>query len=86
MAERLPGPEGACGAVFAYGGRVVGFDLFDRPGTLARLWGKLVRAYAIDARTAAEGRPVTLEELAASPRLHALMEVLRAGAEGDVPG
>ncbi|WP_371671512.1 4-alpha-glucanotransferase [Streptomyces sp. NBC_00289] len=28
----------------------------------------------------AEGRPVTLEELAGSPRLHALMEVLRAGA------
>ncbi|MGW6011281.1 4-alpha-glucanotransferase [Streptomyces sp. NPDC055210] len=27
----------------------------------------------------AEGRPVTLEELAASPRLHALMEVLREG-------
>ncbi|KUO22048.1 4-alpha-glucanotransferase [Streptomyces dysideae] len=27
----------------------------------------------------AEGRPVTLEELAASPRLHALVEVLRAG-------
>ncbi|MEU9893116.1 4-alpha-glucanotransferase [Streptomyces phaeochromogenes] len=27
----------------------------------------------------AEGRPVTLEELAASPRLHALIDVLRAG-------
>lgn len=27
----------------------------------------------------AEGQPVTLEELAASPRLHALVEVLRAG-------
>jgi 4-alpha-glucanotransferase len=27
----------------------------------------------------AEGRPVTLEELVASPRLHALVEVLRAG-------
>jgi 4-alpha-glucanotransferase len=27
----------------------------------------------------AEGRPVTLEELAASPRLHALVDVLRAG-------
>ncbi|MFD7899522.1 4-alpha-glucanotransferase [Streptomyces sp. NPDC059743] len=27
----------------------------------------------------AEGRPVTLEELAASPRLHALMEVFRTG-------
>ncbi|MET7481524.1 4-alpha-glucanotransferase [Streptomyces sp. NPDC005538] len=29
----------------------------------------------------ADGRPVTLEELAASPRLHALVEVLRAGLE-----
>ncbi|MDQ1038621.1 4-alpha-glucanotransferase [Streptomyces sp. V3I8] len=28
----------------------------------------------------AEGRPVTLEDLAASPRLHALMEVVREGA------
>jgi 4-alpha-glucanotransferase len=27
----------------------------------------------------ADGRPVTLEELAASPRLHALIEVIRAG-------
>jgi 4-alpha-glucanotransferase len=30
----------------------------------------------------AQGRPVTLEELAASPRLHALVEVLKTGAEG----
>jgi len=29
----------------------------------------------------AEGRPVTLEELAASPRLHALVDVLRVGLE-----
>ncbi|WP_327404033.1 4-alpha-glucanotransferase [Streptomyces sp. NBC_01288] len=29
----------------------------------------------------AEGRPVTLEELAASPRLHALVDVLRAGSD-----
>jgi hypothetical protein len=48
----LPVPEGACGAVFAYGGRIVGFDLFDQPGTLAKLWPKLVRAYAIDAYSA----------------------------------
>jgi 4-alpha-glucanotransferase len=38
----------------------------------------------------AEGRPVTLEELAASPRLHALMEVLRgrsgAGESGGTGG
>ncbi|MFI6404534.1 4-alpha-glucanotransferase [Streptomyces sp. NPDC050548] len=30
----------------------------------------------------AEGRPVTLEELAASPRLHALVDVLRVGLDG----
>ena len=33
----------------------------------------------------AEGRPVTLEELAASPRLHALVEVLQESAEGRPP-
>ncbi|MFD5965911.1 4-alpha-glucanotransferase [Streptomyces sp. NPDC060311] len=33
----------------------------------------------------AEGRPVTLEDLAASPRLHALIDVVRAAAD-DAPG
>jgi len=42
-------PEGTCGVVFAYGGKIVGFDLFDRPETLTKLWTKLVRAYAVDA-------------------------------------
>ena len=35
--------------VFALGGRIVGFDLFDQPATLAKSWPKLVRAYALDA-------------------------------------
>ena len=52
---QLSVPEGACGAVFAYGGKIVGFDLFDRSTTLAQLWEKLVRAYAIDARVATAG-------------------------------
>ncbi|MGW0655979.1 4-alpha-glucanotransferase [Streptomyces umbrinus] len=34
----------------------------------------------------AEGRPVTLEELAASPRLHALIDVVRAGRVGEMGG
>ncbi|MFJ9627823.1 4-alpha-glucanotransferase [Streptomyces sp. NPDC101175] len=34
----------------------------------------------------AEGRPVTLEELAASPRLHALVDVLRVGLEAESGG
>ena len=59
VSEGLPAPEGASGAVFAYGGRVVGFDLFDQPATLAKLWPKLVRAYAVDARAEAGGAAVT---------------------------
>jgi hypothetical protein len=59
VAGQLPPPEGAAGAVFAYGGRIVGFDLFDQPPTLARLWPKLIRAYAIDAHYARGAAPVT---------------------------
>jgi hypothetical protein len=65
VAGQLAAPEGASGAAFAYGGRIVGFDLFDRPGTLARLWPKLLRAYAIDARYAAGAAPVTRADVEA---------------------
>jgi hypothetical protein len=61
VAGRLAPPEGAAGAVFAYGGRIVGFDLFDQPATLTRLWPKLVRAYGIDAHYARDKAPVTRE-------------------------
>jgi hypothetical protein len=63
VASQLAVPDGACGAVFAFGGKIVGFDLFDRPTTLARLWEKLVRAYAIDARVAADGPRVSVAEV-----------------------
>jgi hypothetical protein len=59
VAEQLKAPEGANGAVFAYGGRIAGFDLFDQSATLAKLWPKLVRAYAVDAWAEAEAAPVT---------------------------
>lgn len=62
---QLPAPEGACGAVFAYGGKVIGFDLFDRPATLAKLWPKLVRAYAIDAFTATPAQAVSRADVVA---------------------
>lgn len=65
MAEQLTPPEGAAGAVFAYGGQIVGLDLFDRPATLARLWPKLVRAYAIDARMKKDQTPVPVEQVQA---------------------
>ena len=41
--------ERQCGALFLIGGRVVGFDLFDRASTLRRLLPKLVRSVAVDA-------------------------------------
>jgi hypothetical protein len=63
MVEQLPVPEGAAGAVFAFGGQIVGFDLFDRPRTLARLWPKLIRAYAIDARVSPGSRQVSAGEV-----------------------
>jgi hypothetical protein len=63
--EQLQVPESACGAVFAYGGHIVGFDLFDRPSTLALLWEKLVRAYAIDARVAQDSKPVKAKDVRA---------------------
>jgi hypothetical protein len=46
---QLTVPEGCCGAVFAFGGRITGVDLFDQPATFAKLWSKLIRSYAIDA-------------------------------------
>jgi hypothetical protein len=48
-ADRLPAPEGASGAAFSRGGRLLGVDLFDQPSTLKRLWSKLVQSYALDA-------------------------------------
>ncbi len=59
-------PAGCSGAVFAFAGRVAGVDLFDRPETLAKLWPKLVRAYAIDAleQAATPAGAVTRETVA----------------------
>lgn len=47
--------DGQVGALFAVNGRVVGFDLFDRPSTLRKMLPKLVRGAAIDAIDDAAG-------------------------------
>jgi hypothetical protein len=41
--------EGQVGAVFTIEGRVSGFELFDSPDTLKKLWPKLLRSYGLDA-------------------------------------
>lgn len=84
-AASLPAPEGASGAVFAFGGKIVGLDLFDRPATLGRLWAKLVRAYAIDARHADGDKRVTPDEVSAwlSGAAAAKEESFRSAGLGD---
>jgi len=55
--------EGQVGAVFTIEGRVSGFELFDSPNTLRKLWPKLLRSYGLDALDRAgsagekEGKP-----------------------------
>lgn len=48
-------PEDCCGVVFAFGGKIVGLDLFDKPGTLSKLLPKLVRANAVNAMETSDG-------------------------------
>jgi ARG/rhodanese/phosphatase superfamily protein len=64
------------GAVFTMNGNIIGFDLFDSPGTFQKLLPKLVRSYALDAidtdtKTAVSREPV--EEL--------LLEIAQAEAK-----
>lgn len=47
--ERMTAPRGSNGIVVVIDGRIVGADMFDKASTLAKLWAKLLRSYAIDA-------------------------------------
>jgi hypothetical protein len=83
LCESVRAPEGACGAIFCFGGRVAGIDVFDKPSTLAKLWPKVFRSYAIDALEAQD-------ETAEVPLEHVkrwLAKVLEARTERyDSPG
>ncbi len=83
----LTPPPGANGAVFAYGGKIVGFDLFDRAATLAKLWPKLVRAYALDAFVAQDDAAKAVSVAEVETWLHgataAKEEVFKSPGVGD---
>src|SRR5262249_44263501 len=46
--KSLSVPTGSNGVAFAINGKITGADFFDKPETLAKLWPKLVKSYAID--------------------------------------
>ena len=60
VAEAGEPAEDQTGVVACVGGRPIALDLFDRPSTLARIWPRLVRGYALDA-LGAEAAPVDEE-------------------------
>jgi hypothetical protein len=64
LGSRLQPPEGCHGVLFAVAGQIEGADLFDQPTTLAKLWTKLVRGYALDAMEIGkrEVPPITTED------------------------
>ena len=78
--------EGQTGALFAVGGRVIGFDLFDSPAVLGKLLPKLVRGVAVDALdaqwAAREGFPKATTDRT-SPRL--FLDAVRDGAWRESP-
>jgi hypothetical protein len=55
LLARLRPPEGCHGVIFVVAGQIAGADLFDQPATLAKLWTKLVRAFALDAMETSSG-------------------------------
>lgn len=66
LIDRLRVPADCSGVAFAFGGRIAGVDIFDKPSTLAKLFPKLVEAYAIDAmESPGESAPVTRESVEA---------------------
>jgi hypothetical protein len=71
---QLTVPEGCCGAVFAFGGRITGVDLFDKPATLVKLWPKLIRAYAIDALEVGSTEETAVSAEAVQQWLHTAAE------------
>ncbi len=69
LEELAPDAGRVTGAIFALGHRVVGMEVFDRPGTLAQLWHKLLLSYAMEAvalKTTPSVTPETAEAWLAS--------------------
>jgi hypothetical protein len=63
--------EGQVGAMFAIDGKIIGFDLFDCPDTLGKLFPKLLRSYGLDALDRAISAPKAAERASPPGQLEA---------------
>ena len=72
----LPCVEGQVGAVFALGGRISSLELFDSAETLAKMWPKLVRSWALDALPLAD-RPHEVQPVGEAQALLREVEAAR---------
>ncbi len=57
LKRNLPYPEGALGIVVALGGKIVSADIFDKPTTLQKLWGRFLDGFLLDALDISETQP-----------------------------
>ena len=71
----LPYPDDACGVIVAIDGTFVAADIFDRPGTLERIWPRLVTGYAMDAIGHGKDKPSTFSAKAADVLLEHVGEI-----------
>jgi hypothetical protein len=58
--KSLSVPTGSNGVAFAINGKIAGADFFDKPETLAKLWPKVIKSYAMDALEQPMDKPLTL--------------------------
>ena len=85
-ADRIELPENGVGVVVAVNGKMEMADVFDKPDTLQRLWGKLVRGYAVGALDR-RGEKTTRKKPAPESARQFLRRASRASMERyDAPG
>jgi hypothetical protein len=73
--EGIAYPAGTRGLVVAIEGRFAAVDLYDRPGTLEKVWPRLVRSYAMDALARLGAKPELLATPGAAEVLSRLSEI-----------
>ncbi len=78
--ERLAYVEGASGVAVAVGPQVVAVDIFDKPSTCRKVWGRLLSGVVMDALEA--GEPAKLAE---ADDVEGLLAGLRAAAWEEAP-